>query len=44
MLAWGGGLPQTPYLSWSGLGHIIVHDGQSPVAVMFQLSEGTIQH
>lgn len=40
----GEELPQTPYLSRSGLGYIIVHDRQSPVAVMFQLSEGTIQH
>lgn len=37
-------LPQPPHLSRPGLGYVIVHDRQSPVAVMFQLSEGTVQH
>lgn len=37
-------MPQSSHLSRSGLGHIIVHDRQVPVAVMLQLSEGTIQH
>ena len=46
VLGWqfSSSLPQPPHLSRPGLGYVIVHDRQSPVAVMFQLSEGAIQH
>lgn len=44
ILVWVEELPQPSHLSRSGLGYIIVHDRQSPVAVMFQFFEGTIQY